>query len=286
LHFLSSLKTLRRWKQIANSLHAFGRPIDMAEAMSAIRAERPDARALMTELRTCGVVAVPGYWSAQHCNQARDDIDRVIIHQPEFVQRHCSDHRIYGMESASAISMRFHRDSLLQKCGEVLCGKQLMNFITLGARIDATPDNRGSGDGWHRDADGFQFKAIIYLSDADQDNGPFQYLPGTHTMWRAARDALLTGNGTTRFSEKEIERLLSDGLPLRTFTAKAGTLLLVNTSGIHRGQPLVSGNRYALTNYYYPPSQVDEARITQFSPLVPNSAERVRATLETLRVAV
>jgi hypothetical protein len=56
-------------------------------------------------------------------------------------------------------------------------------------------------------------------------------------------------------------------------------LLLVNTAGIHRGMPLETGVRYALTNYYYHPSSIDEDRIAQFAPLIPGTAERVRLDL-------
>jgi predicted 2-oxoglutarate/Fe(II)-dependent dioxygenase YbiX len=35
-----------------------------------------------------------------------------------------------------------------------------------------------------------------------------------------------------------------------TATAKAGTLVLFDTNCIHRGKPIQSGFRYAITNYY------------------------------------
>ena len=34
-------------------------------------------------------------------------------------------------------------------------------------------------------------------------------------------------------------------------TAKAGTLILVDTSYLHRGKPLENNSRYALTNYFF-----------------------------------
>jgi hypothetical protein len=39
---------------------------------------------------------------------------------------------------------------------------------------------------------------------------------------------------------------------VKTFFAPAGSLILVDTRGIHRGRPLYkNGERYALTNYYW-----------------------------------
>ena len=40
-------------------------------------------------------------------------------------------------------------------------------------------------------------------------------------------------------------------------TGKAGNLLLVNTSLIHRGSPLKSGCRYAMTNYFYSKNKLE-----------------------------
>jgi hypothetical protein len=57
----------------------------------------------------------------------------------------------------------------------------------------------------------------------------------------------------TRFTVEEINELIKkDPERLLTFTAKAGTLLFVDTSLLHRGAPIKKGSRYALTNYYYP----------------------------------
>ena len=35
-----------------------------------------------------------------------------------------------------------------------------------------------------------------------------------------------------------------------------GTLILVDTSLIHRGKPIEDGTRYAITNYWYPRNSI------------------------------
>jgi hypothetical protein len=145
------------------------------------------------------------------------------------------------------------------------------------------PGNNGSGDGWHRDAHGFQFKSILYLSDVGEENGPFEYLPGSHRPWRAALDTAIGGLAPapgSRCDPAEIARLVRRfGVSPRGFPAPAGTLLLVNSAGIHRGRPLGGGRRYALTNYFYHPFQIDENRIRQFPPMLPGAADRIRRDL-------
>jgi hypothetical protein len=190
---------------------------------------------------------------------------------------------MFGVEAVSDVLAEFHHDEFLHGLGEVSGGLELYNFATLGARIDATAENNGSGDGWHRDAHGFQFKSILYLSDVTDENGPFEYLPGSHKQWRAAIDIAigsLPGAPNTRYEPEAIDRMVSRlGFRRWRYAASAGTLILANTSGLHRGSPLASGCRYALTNYFYHPFQVGESRIEQFAPLMPGAAERVRVDL-------
>ncbi|HWU56062.1 MAG TPA: phytanoyl-CoA dioxygenase family protein [Rhizomicrobium sp.] len=236
-------------------------------------------------MRRDGVVAISGYWPAQRCAQARAEIDRLVSAFPAAVQNHSggADKRMYGVESASDLLAQFHTDPFLQNFGELICSLDLYNFATLGAHIVAGPHNRGSGDGWHRDAHGFQFKSILYLSDTTSENGPFEYLTGSHKDWRVGVDTALAdlpGYPNTRFTNEQIEALSpAIGGRRKSFPADAGTLLLVNTSGIHRGQPLTGGTRYALTNYYYHRCDIDEARLQQFSPMIPGTAERIRRDL-------
>jgi hypothetical protein len=284
LNFRAGVGTLYHWARTLRGTQRTATPVDLVAARQALMGDRPDLDALIGTLRKDGVAAVPDYWSAERCAEARSEMDRLLADYPTAVQLYsnASDKRMYGVESASGALMQFHADPFLRRFGELLGGLDIYNFATLGARIEATGSNSGSGNGWHRDAHGFQFKAILYLCDTGMENGPFQYLAGSHTIWRAVTDALaagLTDPLQTRFTDAEIARLAARGTGQRTFPARAGTLLLANTAGIHRGMPLTSGERYALTNYYYHSVHVDEDRIRKFSPLVPGTAERVRRDL-------
>lgn len=70
----------------------------------------------------------------------------------------------------------------------------------------------------HRDHDDFRFLAFfIYLTDIDENNGPHVFYPKTH-------------DGTDRQDQVVI-------------TGKAGTAILADTYALHRGQPLINGER-------------------------------------------
>jgi hypothetical protein len=283
MNIRSALKTYRYWGDQIHGLSENAQSVDRANVKSELRGMRSDFDQLERGLKEDGVAVVNSYWTADRSRDARAEIDRLIETYPEAVHRHSggSDKRMFGVESVSPLLAEFHKDLFPRSVGEHLGGLELYNFATLGARIDASPENNGSGDGWHRDAHGFQFKSILYLSDVGEEEGPFEFLPGSHKPWRAALDSGFGGlpaAPSSRYEPAMVDRMVDRfRLKRRHYPAKAGTLLLVNTSGIHRGRPLRSGCRYALTNYYYHPFQVGESRIEKFAPLMPGTAERVRA---------
>jgi hypothetical protein len=281
----SAVDTYRHWNLMAEVRAERERQVDRTALDAKLHQLFPDFLRLLSRLQSSGVVAVPDYWSAEKCAVGRDEIDRLAAKYPGVVQRNSggADKRMFGVESVSPQLAEFHSDPFLIAIGERLGGFVLYNFATLGARIDATTENNGSGDGWHRDAHEFQFKSILYLSDVDGENGPFEYLAGSQKKWRAALDTAVGGLPSapnTRYEPGLIDRLLSlYGAKGDRFVGRAGTLLLVNTSGLHRGRPLQSGSRYALTNYYYHPFQIDRARVKNFPTLMPGTADRIISDL-------
>jgi hypothetical protein len=73
----------------------------------------------------------------------------------------------------------------------------------------------------HRDYDDYKFLAFfVYLSDIDENNGPHVYYPNTFDGTEEKEEIVITG--------------------------KAGTAILADTYGLHKGQPLESGKRLIL----------------------------------------
>ena len=234
MNFQSGLTTYRYWNHQNEVFSSRTEKVDRAKLKFDLLRMRPDYHALGRSLETDGVAVIDRYWSADKAAQARAEIDRLIATFPEAV--HCrsgnSDKRMFGVESVSPLLAEFHRDPFLRSVGEYLGGLALYNFATLGARIDATPENNGSGDGWHRDGHGFQFKTILYLSDVGEENGPFEFLPASHKQWRAAFDTVL-GNlpaaPNSRYEPAAVDRMVRRfWLKRRHYPAKAGTLLLLS----------------------------------------------------------
>ena len=235
--------------------------------------------ALVEQLRREGYVIIPNYYDDGRCDRMVAEIDHIMETQPEAVRRDAldADYRVFGIEHASAPAAEFHRDAFLHAAGEAYYGNRLVNFSTLAGRLRFQPSNSGSGHGWHRDAFHFQFKAMVYLTDVSPENGAFQILARSHRPFQVFRDTIhgrLAATPQSRITDVQADRLIAAApARLRTVAAKRGTAILFDSSAIHRGSPIGSGIRYALTNYYFQPEQVTPRRYEEFAPFAQPSAE-------------
>jgi hypothetical protein len=204
-----------------------------------------------------GYAVIPDYWPDNKCRDVIEKIEQEL-HDVSVCHRwddaEGSDHRLYQAEKMGGLLEQFLNDPLIEQYRYAYTGVKNPDKLLLAARLDGVSGNRGSGGGWHRDSPHrSQFKAILYLSDVDSSNGPFEYIEGSHKVVNSLRLVLSSQSlpNQYRFTDQEIQNILSLKFPLRTFAAKAGTLLLVDTKGIHRGCPITTGRRYAITQYCY-----------------------------------
>jgi len=112
----------------------------------------------------------------------------------------------------------------------------------------------------HYDLDDYRFvKAFVYLTDVDESGGPHVYFPGTNRLETIARAMPAEGDpnrdafrqwyfGTLRKSDEEAEQWL--GIAPAFLTGEAGSSLLVDTSGLHRGEPPATHDRVVLQMVY------------------------------------
>jgi hypothetical protein len=103
---------------------------------------------------------------------------------------------------------------------------------------------------YHVDAFIREFKSFVYLDDVDEGNGPFAYLRGTqrnHAM-RVRKQVVGNGEGEspTSFSKGDVGRLLDREVRV---CAPAGTLILADVRGLHRGTPQADRSRSVIVNY-------------------------------------
>lgn len=223
----------------------------------------PALGTILKDLNASGYHVLRGYLDRTICAEIRAEIDAIVSSYPDRtdVDAEQSDHRIWGSERASDRIKAFHEDSTLLSFGAGYLKTGVRNITTLAAKVVATPENLGSGAGWHRDSMyEKQIKAIMYLSDVTADNGPFQYVVGSHGKASVLRTLdLRHGPNLKRFRADELKAWCeSHRERVDTIIGSAGDVILVDTRGLHRGMPIVSGTRYALTNYYSAAHRFDE----------------------------
>ena len=157
-----------------------------------------------------------------------------------------SDIRIFNFTSKTKI---FKNENIDLDCfyRKYISTKECQKFI-MANKLVAKENNLGSGGGWHRDnLNRRQLKFMIYLNDVNEDNGAFQYIPKTHKVSSKLFTNSLSNN--FRYSSNKINKLY----PKKSIklSAKAGTLIVFDSSGLHRGSPILKDKRYALTQYMF-----------------------------------
>ena len=209
------------------------------------------------ELNEQGIFLKKEYFNKEKCNVLMASIDDMLASGETnvWIDEYESDHRVYYANDINKEMKDFFEDMYIRRILKTYLGISNPVGMVLAARIKYNQNNVGSGGGWHRDSPfNHQFKAIIYLNDVDGSNGPFQYIKTTHkfknTLFSVVRNNFLPGQ--YRFSEKDVNAFLSGvNLDVSSMCGESGDLILVDTKGIHRGKPLISGSRYALFCYFW-----------------------------------
>lgn len=108
----------------------------------------------------------------------------------------------------------------------------------------ATPHPPTDSQLWHRDREDLQIlKAFLYLDDVGDGEGPFWFAPGTHHIGPVkAKAEAQRLRGVLRTTDKQMAAVV----PPRDWiqaTAPAGTVVLADTRGYHKGGHAVTGDR-------------------------------------------
>jgi len=213
-----------------------------------------ETRQIYDDIAENGYAILPEFYDSKTCAALRKEIDGLLDKYPNFVHRQ-SDLRIFGAENLSKQIRNFSDTKVGYDLVNAYWSTPARTAFTLAAKLPYSAENKGSGEGWHRDSFFCQFKVIVYLTDVTVENGPFQYIRYSHKIHNVLQDISVANlrYNDTRIPESKIEKiLLRDTSRLVTFDAPCGTAIIADTSGLHRGMPIRSGVRYALTNYYYP----------------------------------
>lgn len=207
-----------------------------------------------------GYVVIAGWLDRSETANLGAVIDRYIDGDGHNVQRN-SDDRIIGFEHLDARAEAYKHDAFFEEVASTYMGVEQKSFFTMANRVKVVPGKTvRSGGRWHRDRKARQFKALTYLSDVKVENGAFCIVPRSarpEPFEPAIRETNFEFEGQ-RWDDRDINPFLrkiqDDVLPIE---GPAGSCVLFDSSLIHSGLPISDGVRYAMTNYYYGPGELD-----------------------------
>ena len=212
----------------------------------------------LIEVREKGYSIIENYFLPEVCKKICEDIRNLMLDKNNKVWISDSlDSRFWSFEKFSTEAKNFLNDeNLLKLIKKYECQKEMIFLTTLCSNIKFMENSKGSGGGWHRDRTFYKYKytkILTYLNRVDEKNGPFQYLEKSHLFKNIvkANNVLKIEYSDKWFTNEQVKKISEKtGLKIVTLIAKPGDLIVFDGTGIHRGKPLESGERYALTNYY------------------------------------
>ena len=200
---------------------------------------------IVSAIKTNGYYVIKNYYSIEQCNNILNDIKNIPRNNINYGEG--KDIRIPFFQNISIGAREFLNDDFLLKIGSNVLGHQA-DRVKKRCQLGILKHNKGdecSGGGWHVDNHNPQFKALLYLTNVNLNNGPFAIIspPITSKDYNP-----ISKEKNTRFPDK-IQEDYKDNI--HYLTGNVGDVIVVNTQNIHRGTTIKQGERISLTNYYY-----------------------------------
>ena len=140
---------------------------------------------IVDEIKKNGFFVIENFISKNECKQIKQRIDRFINQKPSMVWKDdiSSDTRIFGAENICPKIKKFCGNNFIRDIGSLFLEKKISSLMVMANRLVYKKKNLGSGQGWHKDSYAKQFKSILYLSDVNKKNGPFQLIKKTNSIF-------------------------------------------------------------------------------------------------------
>jgi len=216
----------------------------------------PPPSEILGALNERGYFILQSFYDQQFCQTAVEHINQCSFKY--FVEGDGKDRRCWHFERHSTNASTFLSSDFLSSLCVEFVGTPLLNSRCQAGIVRGDWGAINSGGGWHVDNHEKQLKALLYLTDVTELNGPFYLLPSSAAVHKniPTYPKVPGDRSQTRYHEEVLRKnMIWENKQI--ITGRAGDVILVDTSNIHCGGDIVEGARYTLTNYYYnasPPS--------------------------------
>jgi hypothetical protein len=209
-----------------------------------------------------GALVFESVYSPETCEDIKRWMDAYPVNEKSETHYQNTELRIWDSQKHhDSIRLFFEQCNVFLSC---LTGADTEAFTMLAIRNRAIRrDDSGSQLGrWHIDSFRHQYKLFLFLTDVDEQSGPFEFLPGTQQAGFKTRMAMRGVyfkpsdllKGSRRYAsidERWVAKITESGYSKPSpVLCTAGSVMVVDTSAIHRARPCFGDSRYALTAYF------------------------------------
>jgi hypothetical protein len=217
-----------------------------------------DDNKILNVIKKYGIIVIKNYYNKDILDNILSEFELIFQNRKKKIEildkENCSnDERIFHAQKYSKfIKEKFADDKLFNMCAKHFNNKGLRKKTLINRLVYEEGKIKNSGAGWHRDNHHRQFKAIMYLTDVTEKNGNFQWITNSSKKF-IGYPPPRTKNYNTRFHDKIIDYILLKfkKCKLHNIVGEKGTVILANTTYIHRGNIIKEGERKAITQYFF-----------------------------------
>jgi hypothetical protein len=231
----------------------------LASRRSATTTLAAEEQELVERLRADGYVVIPGYWPRDLALEMRNRLEAYLSDGESrdfengaylrFWDNRAYDEgvrRFYHVDKEVGELTEYRNDPMIMRVVEAYYGRP---FYSAALVFQHNTKSNANTRYHHVDAFSKEFKSFLYLDDVDEGNGPFAYIPRTQRSHaRRILKQLRQGSGATGFTDEELKSVIGNEVRL---TGAAGTLILADVRGFHRGTPQLDRSRSVIVNYMY-----------------------------------
>lgn len=256
------MKTLVKSENVLSATKAVVRDaVDSVRARARRGGPDLDARQFTTleSIRRDGFAVVSDYWSRDKALAIRDKLEPYVAQSENRDYDEGAYARFHTQrEYDEAVGRIYHIDKLVPNLAAFRFDPWVLQLVDayyglpFHSRVLMFQHNSCSNAntrGYHVDAFMREFKAFLYLDDVDEGNGPFTFLRGSHRSHLTRLRKQVVGNAQGSNYTFYPEDLRADLKNEVMLCAPAGSLILADVRGFHRGSPQLERSRSVLVNY-------------------------------------
>lgn len=218
----------------------------------------------LEKLNQDGVVVIPNYYTSNYCDSLRFRLEQIINDNPDNIDfknsAYLIHNRLKNSKTDRGVSRLYHvnrllpelnshkKDSLIQKLISAYAGRPMYSKNLWYQYNQASKETRY----FHVDMFALrsQIKSIVYLQDTTMEDGPFCYIKGSHRNAELIKAKFYSTNPPGQdsgYTADDLQSIIDRETPIE---AKAGSLILADVGGAHRGLPQHSHSRSILMQYF------------------------------------